>query len=339
MSPLSELAIPLAYGGAVILVAGLVRQARAAGVRSSVLGRAAGRPSPHLRSGPGRRPLSVTSIAERFGRPATARSVGAAPGRTLPTGPVGIGWPSPPAAFVSAMAAAMVEVPPYAAWSAWLVLALLVPAIVAIAIGIGAGVLCLVVVLAVPPMVLRARQGEADRRIEQGVPAAMESVARSLRSGASMGQAVSEAASVTGGPFGAELATVSAGASRGLPLVTSLEQMAERCRLPGPRLAAAALCLGLETGGPQARAADGVAATLRERQALAAELRALSSQARMSALVIGLAPLGFGAFALATDPRTADFVFRTNLGLLLLGSGLALDATGWLWMRRLCGRS
>ena len=66
-----------------------------------------------------------------------------------------------------------------------------------------------------------------------------------------------------------------------------------------------------------------------------AELRALSSQARISALVIGLAPVGFGAFAAATDPRTSEFLLHTPAGLILLVTGLALDGVGWLWMQRL----
>ncbi len=117
--------------------------------------------------------------------------------------------------------------------------------------------------------------------------------------------------------------------------MSALEAVAVRRPLPGVRLGVAALCLGAETGGAQARAVDGVAATVRERQAVAAELRALSSQARISALVIGLAPIAFGVFAATTDPRTAEFMLHTPAGLILLSAGLVLDALGWLWMQRL----
>nr|MDQ6927830.1 hypothetical protein [Actinomycetota bacterium] len=68
----------------------------------------------------------------------------------------------------------------------------------------------------------------------------------------------------------------------------------------------------------------------------AAEARALASQARMSALVIGLAPLAFGVFAASTDPRTSQFLLHTSAGLILLAGGLTLDGLGWLWMQRLC---
>ncbi|MDQ6725900.1 MAG: type II secretion system F family protein, partial [Actinomycetota bacterium] len=132
-----------------------------------------------------------------------------------------------------------------------------------------------------------------------------------------------------------ELARAAAEAAQGASLVAALEGVAVRHPLPGLRLGVAALCLGAETGGAQARAVDGVAATVRERLAVAAELRALASQARISALVIGLAPVGFGGFAATTDPRTAQFMFHTPAGLVLLAVGLTLDGLGWLWMQRL----
>jgi tight adherence protein B len=95
------------------------------------------------------------------------------------------------------------------------------------------------------------------------------------------------------------------------------------------------MALGVDTGGAQARAVDGVAATLRDRLALDAEVRALSSQARASAVVIGVAPVVFGAVTAATDARTAAFLFRSPVGLLCLAMGLGLDALSWFWMRRL----
>ena len=246
--------------------------------------------------------------------------------------------PAPPARVISALADADLPVPPAVAWTAWLA-ALAVASVAALAAG-GAGLAGVVVaaVVAGPALVLRTRRGRADARVEQALPGALEAVARSLRSGASLRQAVEEAgAGARGGgrALAAELSRAAAEAAQGASLVGALEAVAVRRPLPGVRLGVAALCLGAETGGAQARAVDGVAATVRERQAVAAELRALSSQARISALVIGLAPIGFGFFAAATDPRTADFMLHTPAGLILLVAGLVLDALGWLWMQHL----
>jgi tight adherence protein B len=244
---------------------------------------------------------------------------------------------TPPAAVAAALAEADLGVAPAVAWTAWLGTLALAPAL---ALAVGGPGLAAVAELAGavgPALVVRARRGRAGARLEQALPPALEAVARSLRTGASLRQAVGEAARDTPGRLGAELARAAGEAGMGGSLLAALEAMAERRPGPGVRLAVAALCLGAETGGAQARAVDGVAATLRERLGVAAELRALSSQARISALVIGLAPLGFGAFAAATDPRTSGFLLHTGPGLALLAVGLALDGLGWLWMQRLAG--
>jgi tight adherence protein B len=178
------------------------------------------------------------------------------------------------------------------------------------------------------------RQRGADR-FEAAVPAGLEAVARSLRSGVTLRQALAETAADGPLPLRPDLAAVVAGAERGAGLVPALEAWVAHRPSPSVRLAVAALCLGAETGGAQARAVDGVAATLRQRQAAAAEARALATQARASAAVIALAPVGFCALASSTDPRVGAFLFRSPAGLLVLATGIGLDAVGAWWMARL----
>ena len=248
--------------------------------------------------------------------------------------------PSPTGPVRTALADAALPVDPAVTWTAWLVAMVSCPAGALLAGGPGLATIALLAVGLGPVLVVRSRRGGAGVRLEQALPGALEAVARSLRSGASLRQAVEEAGSATttaggGRVLSAELARAAAEAAQGVSLVAALEGVAVRHPLPGVRLGVAALCLGAETGGAQARAVDGVASTVRKRLAVAAELRALSSQARISALVIGLAPVGFGGFAAATDPRTAQFMFHTPAGLALLATGLTLDGLGWLWMQRL----
>ena len=258
----------------------------------------------------------------------TARNIGSVRGRRLL---------EPPSRVIGALAQADLPVTAPVAWTAWMGALVVGPLVAAVAGGPGLAGVAAAGLLVGPLLVVRTRRGRADARFEQALPGALEAVARSLRSGASLRQAVEEAgsASGTGRVLADELSRAAAEAAQGTSLVTALEAVGARRPLPGVRLGVAALCLGAETGGAQARAVDGVAATVRERLAVSAELRALSSQARISALVIGLAPLGFGAFAAATDPRTSEFLLHTPAGLVLLVTGLILDALGWLWMQHL----
>ena len=61
----------------------------------------------------------------------------------------------------------------------------------------------------------------------------------------------------------------------------------------------------------------------------------MSSQARLSALVIGVAPIAFAVLAAGMDGEGARFLLRTPLGLACLAVGLGLDGLGALWMHRL----
>lgn len=265
----------------------------------------------------------------------------AAGGRALSGG--GGGWsaalmsllPDPPPRLARALDGAGVEVDPSLAWGSWMLGVGCVTLLSVVVAGVPFAILVIAAALAAPAVVLRARRGQGDLKLERGLPAALEATARSLRSGASLRLAIGEAAAATPGRLGRELAEVARQVGHGATLVAALEGLAARRPVAGVRLAVSALCLAAETGGAQARAVDGVAATLRDRLGIAAEVRALSSQARVSAVVIGLAPLAFGAFAITTDPRTGQFLFHTPVGLALLAVGLTLDGLGWLWMQRL----
>ena len=170
---------------------------------------------------------------------------------------------------------------------------------------------------------------------EAGLVDALDAVGRSLRSGATIPAALQEAAGAVSGPVGGDLARVASRTPvRGA--VAALEAWARERPEPGVRLAVAAMVLGIESGGAPARAVDGVAAGLRARQALAAEVKALSSQARLSAVVIAGAPLAFGTLASATDAGIAAFLFGTRIGIALLAAGLLLDALGAWWMVHIC---
>ena len=104
---------------------------------------------------------------------------------------------------------------------------------------------------------------------------------------------------------------------------------------PAVRLAAAALGLSVDAGGEAARSMDRVAATLRERRELQAEVHALATQARASAGVLGIAPVAFTALVSTIEPGTVRFLFTTPVGLLCLVGGLGLEAAGALWMARI----
>ena len=156
----------------------------------------------------------------------------------------------------------------------------------------------------------------------------LESVERSLRSGASLPQALLESATSDGHrSLAADVRRHGA--------ITALDRWARGAPTGSVEsLAAASLALAAATGAATGRAVDGVAATVRLRVALHDEIRALSSQARASAALIALAPIGFLLLSLAIDRDVVGF-FASPLGALALVLGLGLDVLGAAWMAQI----
>lgn len=241
----------------------------------------------------------------------------------------------PPRALALALADADVRWPAATVWPAWMATVVVVLAAALLAGGPALGLVGLTAGVGAPVLALAAGRGRAAAAVDAALPDLLDGVARSLRSGATVGGALVELAPTQPGRLGRDLGVVVAEAAGGLGLLDALDGWARRCPTPGVRLIVAALALSIDAGGAAARAVDGVAATLRANLAVAGEVRAQSSQARLSALVIAAAPLAFGALAAGTDGRTADFLLRSRFGSACLAGGLALDGVAAWWMHRI----
>jgi tight adherence protein B len=233
--------------------------------------------------------------------------------------------------------------PPYLTAGRWPV-----ERLAAVGVGAGVGLAGLVSIVGPIGLVLAAVAGPAApvalnhrRRAERvrlrrtQLPAALDRLATALRGGSSVPMALAEAGATMPPPMGPELLALGREASAGRAIADVLDGWSARYDDAGTRLAATVLTLATAVGGAPGHAVDGVAATLRERVDLDEERRALTSQARLSALVLAVAPVGFAALLGATDGRAASFLLGTPAGWVCLVLGLALDAAGIWWMARL----
>jgi tight adherence protein B len=175
-----------------------------------------------------------------------------------------------------------------------------------------------------------------DTRRARQLPEALERMASGLRAGRSLGSALAEVAATCPPPLGHELRAVAAAVEHGAGVERALHTWTTAAASSRDvALAGTALELGGRAGGEVARALDRVAATLRERRELQAEVRALATQARASAGILIACPLVFTAFVSTIEPGVAGFLLTTPAGLACLLLGTVLDALGALWMARI----
>ena len=169
------------------------------------------------------------------------------------------------------------------------------------------------------------RSGQSD-----AIPQALELTARALRSGASVLTALDGVATElpeTG------LRPVVSRVRGGLSLSEALDGWIAGA--PDRQTAAALLVLGHRSGAAMAASLDTAAASLRQRQALGEEIRALTSQTRASGMVVAAAPAGFAIVVTVVDQDALSALLSTPIGLLSLMLGLVLEGLGLWWMARL----
>ncbi len=170
------------------------------------------------------------------------------------------------------------------------------------------------------------------RRSAQGdaIPQALELTARALRSGASVLTALDGVATElpeTG------LRPVVSRVRGGLSLSEALDGWIAGA--PDRRTAAALLVLGHRSGAAMAASLDAAASSLRQRQALGEEIRALTSQTRASGMVVAAAPAGFAVVVTVVDRDALSALLSTPVGVLSLMLGLLMEGLGLWWMARL----
>jgi tight adherence protein B len=231
-----------------------------------------------------------------------------------------------------ALAAAALDVTPARAISTW-GWSITVAGVLGVAVGgpevaVGCAVLACVAI----PVVVLAMRERRGRMVAAAVPEMLERVSSELRSGGTIATAI-RASGGGDGPLAADLVLVDARVRLGAALPDALRAWSNERKVPGVEASAGALAMCAVVGGASADALDGLASSLRDRLAVASEARALSAQARMSAIVVGSAPIAYIGWSAIIDPHSLQALIGTAVGRSCLALGIALELAGASWMR------
>ena len=187
------------------------------------------------------------------------------------------------------------------------------------------------------PVALLRRTGRNDRAASSALPGVLDHVVAHLRAGGTVPDALATLAGRPG-PLAGDLRRVVArlalGAlARGIPGGMERRAAGRRCRHRRGGLGDGdeRRRRGLDAAGRSGRLAPC-------RRGGRGEARALSAQARMSAVVVGAAPLVYLVFSSATDPASVRILVTSNVGRACLVVGLGLEALAAWWMHRLVGK-
>jgi tight adherence protein B len=129
-----------------------------------------------------------------------------------------------------------------------------------------------------------------------------------------------------------ELGRALAAARIGIVLEDELDQIARRMRSEEWRLAVMAIRIQRSVGGSLAEVLATTARTLRERTAVTRQVRALSSEGRLSAYVLLGLPVFVGLFLFAFRREYVEPLWTTPAGLGMLVFAAIGMVVGTWWM-------
>jgi tight adherence protein B len=190
-------------------------------------------------------------------------------------------------------------------------------------------------VLLAPRTIARRRQRRREHALQGHLAEAVSLIAGALRSGRSLQQAVELAAHDLEAPLGATFRRLADRTELGDPMAPAIDDWAVDVGGPDARLVAGVLKLHRRTGGSLAATLDDLVTTLRDRRTAARELESLTAQARLSASILGLLPIGFFLFLSIVARRDLQTAYETPAGVAAIGLGLGLQAVAFAWIRRL----
>ena len=186
-----------------------------------------------------------------------------------------------------------------------------------------------------PAALLHYYRSRRQNTISKQLAEALALISNSLRSGFAFTQAVELAAKQLDPPIAQEFERFLHDVSLGAPTDVALQQMADRTGSYDLDMMVATIVIQRSTGGNLSEILDNVAETIRERDRLQGEIRALTASQRFTGLVLSLYPLFLAALFFALAPETWKVLYEDSLGRILLVSAAVLQVMGMVTIRRI----
>lgn len=171
--------------------------------------------------------------------------------------------------------------------------------------------------------------------IGQALPDALDLMARSMQAGHAFTSALHVAAKDCAPPLSHELRTVFEEINFGVGTTQALQGLSARVASEDVRYFVVAVVIQNETGGNLAEVLKNTAQLIRERQKIAGVVRVLSSEGRISAVILSVLPFALAAVMSWLNPGFVSKLWNDPMGLQLVYLSLVLMALGILWMWKL----
>jgi tight adherence protein B len=177
--------------------------------------------------------------------------------------------------------------------------------------------------------------GRRRAQFDQQVPDTLQMFSGGLRAGHSLLRAVDAAAQESQPPMSEELSRIVNETRIGRDLGESLADVARRTRSEDFLSISQAIEIHREVGGDLAEVLDHLGDTVRDRNQVRGQIRALSAEGRMSAIVLMALPIVMFIGLILFNEMYSRVFTSTLPGYLMIAAALVLLTAGGFWLSRI----
>ncbi|PHR60732.1 MAG: hypothetical protein COA43_06230 [Robiginitomaculum sp.] len=190
-----------------------------------------------------------------------------------------------------------------------------------IALGIG-----FVIGFGLPRWVLNVMINRRQAKFTAGFADAMDIIVRGVRTGLPLGDCLRIIAHESPEPVRTEFFHLVEAESVGVPIDVCIERMYERMPLAEVNFFGTVLNIQRSTGGNLGESLANLSTVLRERKLLREKIKAMSAEAKTSAIIIGILPPGVMGMVSATSPDYMSDLYTTTVGQrnLMISAGMMM---------------
>ncbi|CAM3688852.1 type II secretion system F family protein [Litorimonas haliclonae] len=189
--------------------------------------------------------------------------------------------------------------------------------------------LAFVIGFGVPRFVLNSAIARRQKKFTAHFADAMDIIVRGVRTGLPLNDCLKIIAHESPNPLGSEFRRVVEGESVGIPIEVCLDQLYERMPISEVNFFSTVLNIQKSTGGNLGESLANLSAVLRGRKILREKIKALSAEAKMSAIIIAALPIVVMLLVTIMSPDYMNELYFTPTGQrnMMIGAGMMFMGT------------
>ncbi|KCZ92769.1 secretion system protein [Hyphomonas johnsonii MHS-2] len=163
----------------------------------------------------------------------------------------------------------------------------------------------------------------------------LDIIVRGVKSGLPLNECIRIIAKESPDPLRSEFKSLADNLSMGAGLDRSLNALYKRMPLQEVNFFVIVLMIQSKAGGNLSEALGNLSIVIRSRKMMREKVKALSSEAKASAMIIGSLPFAVAVMVFLTTPEYIMQLFTTETGHVILAMAFGLMATGIMTMRKM----